>query len=139
MVQDRHDAPELIPVLDRLGEIQVSLRDYEPAEKHYRRALAIRERLYGRDSADLLQTLDGLAYSCFGQKKYDIAEPLYQRLIALWISSAGKDHPMVAITYDKIAVFYAEQEKWEKAQEEARSAGISRRSTSLTFCAWRNR
>ena len=116
----------LIPILDRLGGVQVALRDYEQAEATYRHALAIRETLYGKEDAELLATLDGLAYSCFGQGKFDVAEPIYQRLLALWIESAGDNHPMIAITLDKIATFYTAQKKFDRAKESAERANVIR-------------
>ena len=63
------------------------------AQETYRRALVIRERLYGREHADLIATLDGLAYACYAQKKYQLAEPLYRRLLAVWNGSAGRITP----------------------------------------------
>jgi tetratricopeptide (TPR) repeat protein len=95
------------------------MRRYDKAEEAYRRALVIRETLYGKDHEDLLASIDGLAYALFGQKKYDEAEPLYQRLIPLWVESVGAEHPMVAIALDKVAALYADQEKYDQAKEAA--------------------
>jgi tetratricopeptide (TPR) repeat protein len=104
---------------DRLGEAEIVLRDYPKAEAAYRRALVIRESLYGKNHADLIATVDGLAYAVFGQKKYDEAEPIYQRLVELWESSVGEDHPMLAMALDKIVIFYADQKKYEQAKAAA--------------------
>ena len=106
-----------MPDFDRLADAYVSLRQYDNAEYIYRRALVIRESVYGKVHADLIATIDGLAYACFGQQKYDEAEPLYRRLIDLWVFSVGNNHPMVAIALDKVAVFYNEQKKYNQAQE----------------------
>jgi len=69
----------LLPLLDRLGAIQLALHDDAKAEATYRHALAIGETLYGKASVELLATLDGLAASCFHQNKFDVGEPIYQR------------------------------------------------------------
>jgi tetratricopeptide (TPR) repeat protein len=108
--------PSLIPDLDRLGELYITVRAYDKAEDAYRHVLVIRETLYGKTHADLISTVDGLAYAIFGQKKYEAAEPIYQRLISLWEESVGKDHPMVAVALDKVAVFYADQKKFDQAR-----------------------
>jgi tetratricopeptide (TPR) repeat protein len=102
------------------------MRRYDKAEEAYRRALVIRETLYGKQHADLLATIDGLAYALFGQKKYDEAEPLYQRLIPLWVESVGAEHPMIAIALDKVAAFYADQKKYDQAKEAADRANAIR-------------
>jgi len=110
--------PSLVFDLDRMGGLQVGLREYGKAEATYRHALVIRETLYGKSDADLIATLDGLAYSLFGEKKYDEAEPVYQRFLELWINSTGDPkHPMVAAALDKIAVFYSAQKKWDEARD----------------------
>jgi tetratricopeptide (TPR) repeat protein len=118
--------PAILSELDRLGGLQLALRNYPDAEESFRRSLVIRERLTGPNSADLISSVEGLAYSQFGQKKYDEAEKGYQRLLALWVSSTGQpDHPMIALTLDKIAVFYRAQERWEEgAAAEARAISI---------------
>ena len=116
----------MLPDLDRLGEVRITLRQYDKAEEAFRHALVIRERLYGKDHANLLTSVDGLAYAYFGQKKYQEAEPVYQRLLGLWQLSAGKEHPMVALTLAKVAVFYREQKKWAQGQEAADSANAIR-------------
>ncbi|MFN7921030.1 MAG: tetratricopeptide repeat protein [Bryobacteraceae bacterium] len=110
------DHPQVLPMLDRVGELENSQRAYDRAEATFRRALVIRERIHGGDHADLIATLDGLAYSLFGQRRYDDAEPVYKRLLGIWEVSAGPEHPMVALTLDKIATFYSEQGKLEESQ-----------------------
>ena len=121
------DHPAILAELDRLGAIWIALRDYPKAEETYRRALTIRERLFGPTDAGLIPTIEGLAYAQFGQLKFTEAEPGYKRLLNLWILSTGDPfHPMVALTLDKMAVFYRAQERWEESVAAAERANAVR-------------
>ncbi|MGP8247743.1 MAG: tetratricopeptide repeat protein [Bryobacteraceae bacterium] len=118
--------PSVVPDLDRLGPVYISLGEYANAEWIFRQALLIRESIYGGKNPDLIATVDGLAYALFGEKKYDEADPLYQRLLGLWVDSVGEKHAMVAMALDKIAVFYAEQKKYPQAREASGRANAIR-------------
>jgi len=118
--------PSVVPDLDRLGPVYISLGEYDNAEWIFRQALLIRESVYGNKNPDLIATVDGLAYALFGEKKYDEADPLYQRLLGLWVDSVGEKHAMVAMALDKIAVFYTEQKKFQQAKDASDRANAIR-------------
>jgi tetratricopeptide (TPR) repeat protein len=118
--------PSVVPDLDRLGPVYISLGEYANAEWIFRQALLIRESIYGSKNPDLISTVDGLAYSLFGEKKYEEAEPLYQRLLDLWVDSVGEKHAMVAMALDKVAVFYTEQKKYPQAKDASDRANAIR-------------
>jgi tetratricopeptide (TPR) repeat protein len=120
------DHPTLLPDLDHLASVSLTLRDYQAAELANRRALRIRERLFGPMDPNLLANLEGLAYALFGQKKFEEAEQVYLRLLALWKASAGEYHPMVALTLDKLVVFYREWGKPELMEARAGQAAALR-------------
>jgi len=122
--------PGLLPVLDQLIEAFKEIADDGGSSSVavYRQALAIRETLYGKDSAELISTIDGLAYACLSGGEYVAAEALYTRLLSLWEKVAGKDHPMVAVTLDKIVVLYTRWNRPAEAREAlARSIAIRER------------
>ncbi|MGA2115339.1 MAG: tetratricopeptide repeat protein [Bryobacteraceae bacterium] len=118
--------PSVVPDLDRLGPVYISLGEYDNAEWIFRQALLIRESVYGNKNPDLIATVDGLAYALFGEKKYDEADPLYQRLLGLWADSVGEKHAMVAMALDKVAVFYTEQKKFPQARDASDRANAIR-------------
>ena len=118
--------PSVVPDLDRLGPVYISLGEYANAEWIFRQALLIRESIYGNKNPDLIATVDGLAYALFGEKKYDEADPLYQRLLGLWVDSVGEKHAMVAMALDKIAVFYTAQKKYADAKDASDRANAIR-------------
>lgn len=118
--------PSVVPDLDRLGPVYISLGEYANAEWIFRQALLIRESIYGNKNPDLIATVDGLAYALFGEQKYDAADPLYRRLLGLWVDSVGEKHAMVAMALDKIAVFYTAQKKYAEAKEASDRANAIR-------------
>jgi tetratricopeptide (TPR) repeat protein len=128
--------PAILPELDRLASLRVTLRHYPEAEETYRRAMVIRERLAGKMSADLIATVEGIAYAQYGQKKWDDAEVNYQRLLNLWVSATQEpNHPMIALTLDKMAAFYRVQKKEDQARESIEKA-ISIRQSFLATSLW---
>ena len=105
--------PGLLPALDQLNEAFKGIAG-GGSEAVLRQALAIRETLYGKDSAELISTIDGLAQTCLAGGEYVAAEALYGRLLGIWEKLVGEDHPMVAVTLDKIVVLYT---KWNRPVE----------------------
>src|SRR5262249_5396054 len=105
------------PDLDRLANVQLTMRDYGESEATYRHALVIRETILGKEDADLITSVDGLAYSCFGLQKYAEAEALYKRLVDLSVSPVAEDRPMVALELDKPRELYVDRNKLDQAKE----------------------
>ncbi len=128
--------PAILPELDRLASLRVTLRHYEEAEESFRRAMVIRERLAGKMNGDLIATVEGLAYALYGQKKWDDAEVNYKRLLDLWVfATQDLNHPMIALTLDKLAAFYRAQKKEDQAREAIEKA-ISIRQSFLATSLW---
>ncbi len=128
--------PAILPELDRLASLRVTLRHYPEAEETFRRAMVIRERLGGKMNADLIATVEGIAYAQYGQQKWDDAEANYKRLLDLWIfATLDPNHPMIALTLDKMAAFYRVQKKEDQAREAIEKA-ISIRQSSLATALW---
>lgn len=122
--------PGLLPTFDGLAESFRIIAGGRAAgnETIYRRALTIRETLYGRDSSQLISTLEDLADAYAAAGDFASAEPVYERLLSVWEAVVGKDHPMVAVTLDKLVVFYFKADKPEKARAAlARSVAIRTR------------
>ena len=81
-----------------LGNAYGNLGDHAKARDMLERALAIKERAYGRDHPEVAITLGNLgnAYGDLGDhaKKRDMLE----RALAIQERAYGRDHPKVAIT-----------------------------------------
>ncbi|GAX39055.1 peptidase-like protein [Tolypothrix sp. NIES-4075] len=83
-----------------------------PAE----RALAISEKVLGKEHPDVATTLNNLAELYKAQGSYEKAEPMYLRSLAIYEKIMGKDHPLVATSLNNLAELYKAQGSYEKAE-----------------------
>ncbi|MBD2489865.1 CHAT domain-containing protein [Aulosira sp. FACHB-615] len=79
-------------------------------------ALAIRERVLGKEHSDVATSLNNLAILYDAQGKYQQAEPLYLRSLAIREKILGKRHPVVAISLNNLAELYRKQGKYQQAE-----------------------
>ena len=67
----------------------------DEAERLYRRAVALKEKLLGADHPDVAMTLNNLAVLLKKREKYEEAAALYGRALAIFEAALGPDHPKV--------------------------------------------
>ncbi len=67
------------------------------AERCYRRALAIKERLFGRDSPDAALTSNNLGKLLTRMGRPDEAIPLLQQALAVFEARLTPGHPHLAV------------------------------------------
>lgn len=79
--------------LSNLGALRQAKGDAPEAERLYRRALAIKERLLGSEHPDVAVTLNNLAVLFTSQVRYAEAEPLYRRALGIFDTTLGPSHP----------------------------------------------
>ncbi|KAH8062809.1 hypothetical protein JL720_13179 [Aureococcus anophagefferens] len=94
--------------LANLGNAHGSLGDNAKARELLERALAIKEREYGRDHAEVAVTLANLgnAYNRLGD--YAKACELYERALAIFEREYGRDHVQVASTLVNLGNAYGD-------------------------------
>ena len=81
--------------LNNLGALQYAKGNATKAEQLYRRALAIKEKVLGRDHPDVAMTLNNLAVLYKSQGRFTEAEPLYRRSLSIFQKVLGPSHPKV--------------------------------------------
>ncbi|HZR39455.1 MAG TPA: tetratricopeptide repeat protein, partial [Ktedonobacteraceae bacterium] len=91
-------------------------RKWRQAVILYGRALAIRERHFGKDHPETAKSLDNLASVYIHRKKYRQAVPLYERALAIREQQFGKDHPETAKSLNNLADLYFAWKKYTKAR-----------------------
>src|SRR4029453_18965672 len=69
--------------LMRLGARHNIEEEYGPAERNYREALALQQRLFGRDNPDQADPLAHVAMNVSNQGRFDEASALFRRAEAL--------------------------------------------------------
>jgi CHAT domain-containing protein/Tfp pilus assembly protein PilF len=89
---------------------------YYEAEPLSRRALAISEKVLGKNHPSVATNLNNLALLYDNQGKYAQAETLYQRSLAIREKALGKDHLSVANSLSNLAVLYRKQGKYVQAE-----------------------
>jgi tetratricopeptide (TPR) repeat protein len=89
---------------------------YEEAERLYRRALDILERVYGPEHHEVAVTLNNLAALAHARGRNDEAETLFQRALTIKERVFGPNHPDVAMTLNNLAVFYKSLRNYERAE-----------------------
>ena len=80
-------------VRDTLGRVYQSLGEYLKAEAMFRRSLALRERVLGKEHPDTVSTVHSLATLLKTKGDNAGAESLYRRALEARERTRGKDHP----------------------------------------------
>lgn len=108
---------DLVPLLFRVGDARVELRELTEAERSYRRGLSIQEHSYGskhlRVSTCLLKLIDLHML----QQRYTDAEPLCWRLVDIHQNAYGMDHLEVARSLEKLARVLDAQSRFPEAEQ----------------------
>ncbi|EIJ44241.1 tetratricopeptide repeat protein [Beggiatoa alba B18LD] len=81
--------------LNLLGLIAFQQQDYAKAEPLYQQALALREKLLGREHADVAVSLNNLAKLYATQGQYEKAKPLYIKAITILEQQEIPNNPIL--------------------------------------------
>jgi kinesin light chain len=82
-----------------------------------KRALEIREKIFGVDHPDVGKQLNNLALLCLNQGKYDKVEEYYQRAIEIYTKSYGRNDSNVLKTKNNLASAYLREGKYQFAAQ----------------------
>ena len=83
-------------VLNNLAAIYQARGDETEAERLYRRALAIKKKIFGADNVDVAMTINNLAMLYKGAGRYDKAASLFRRAMKIFEHALEPIHPIVA-------------------------------------------
>jgi CHAT domain-containing protein/tetratricopeptide (TPR) repeat protein len=98
------------------GRVNALKRDNPEAEKWYLEAIAIREKVLGKQHSDYAGALNNLAILYKSMGKYDQAEPLYLEAMETRKKALGIEHPNYAASLYNLALFFQDIGKYEKAE-----------------------
>ncbi|MEK8017271.1 MAG: tetratricopeptide repeat protein [Candidatus Parabeggiatoa sp.] len=90
--------------------------EYAQAKPLYERALAIREKMLGKEHPSVATSLNNIAGLYYAQGAYEQALPLYERALAIWEKMLGKEHPSVANSLNNLALLHYAQGAYEQAK-----------------------
>ena len=89
---------------------------YTEAEGLFKRALAIRERLFGSEHPDVAMSFSNLAALYDHQGRYEEAEPLFKRALSIHEGTSDPNPVNVALVLNNLAAFYYNQERYAEAE-----------------------
>jgi tetratricopeptide (TPR) repeat protein len=95
--------PQLAARLNDIGLLLKDLKKYAEADSHFRRALAIQEKLLGAGHPEVAATLNNVATLSFDRDRIVEAEQLQRRSLGILESSLGKNHVRVGVSASNLA------------------------------------
>jgi len=90
-------------VLNTLATVYVALEKYDEAERLYRRAMAIREKILGEDHPDVAHILTNLSLVYSLQRKFGEAEGVLRRALKIQERALGGNDVTIATTLGLLA------------------------------------
>ncbi len=101
------DNPDVAHTYNTLGNAHLHRDrpgDQDEAIRWYRRALDVKEKVYGKDHPTTAVTLNNLGGAYQNKGKYDDALALHERALDVFGRTLGEDHPNVAATMNNLAL-----------------------------------
>ena len=109
------DPRDVARALNNLAETTKGLGDLAEAERLLRKALEIKERVYGQGHFELASTLSNLGELAFRQDLYAESEAFLQRALEIERRVFGEDHPKLVPLLNTLANVYDEDGRSEEA------------------------
>lgn len=104
-------------VLNRAGSYFHARAAFLQAEEMFRAALAIRERVLGREHPDTATSLNNLALLLLHRDDLAGARPLYERAWAIYEKVHGPEHPLIATSLNNLATLFRRQDDLATARQ----------------------
>jgi len=114
--KDRNEEDNFISWSVLLGTHWYRMGAYRDAEKLYREALEIQERVHGREHPSIARTLNKLGLVCKEQGMYTEAEQYYKEALSIREKVYGRTHHTVATILNNLGTIYKEQGMYAKAE-----------------------
>ncbi|HEY9793092.1 MAG TPA: tetratricopeptide repeat protein [Candidatus Obscuribacterales bacterium] len=108
---------ELVPPLLKSGDARMELRQWNDAERHYKRAMGILEHSHGPKNIKLSPAIIKLIELYMIQQRYADAEPMCWRLVEINQGAYGADHLEVARALQRLARVMDAQTRYPEAEQ----------------------
>ncbi|KAL6063505.1 DUF4062 domain-containing protein [Balamuthia mandrillaris] len=112
----QEQAEQKAAALDSLAYLLRLRGKYTEAAPLYQQAVALREKILGKEHPDLAQSINSLAILYRHQGKYKDAEPLYQRALEIRKKAFGETHVEVAQSYNSLGCLNQDMGRYEVAE-----------------------
>ena len=111
---------DLVESIDDLGEELALKGRYKEAERVHRQAIAMKEKVVGKESFHVTESMDKLGKLFFDQARYREAEAIFRRTSAIRESLLGVDHYYTGSSVCSLANVLQAQKRFGEAEEVAR-------------------
>ena len=108
---------DLVPLLIKLGDARLELREPLEADKLYKRALSILEHSHGNKNIKTLPALHKVVELYMLQQKYAEAETTCWRIVEINQAAFGPEHLEAARALQKLARILDAQKKYAEAEQ----------------------
>ena len=108
---------DLVPLLIKLGDARLELREPLEADKLYKRALSILEHSHGNKNIKTLPALHKVVELYMLQQKYPEAETMCWRIVEINQAAFGPEHLEAARALQKLARILDAQSKFAEAEQ----------------------
>ncbi len=115
-----NDPEALARLWDGIGAALQNSGELAQSRSYRERALEIRERAFGRDSADVANTLVNLANTLNSMDLPEQAQPLLTRALAVYERALGPDHPNIAAAANNLGNAYYAMSDYPRALDSYR-------------------
>ena len=105
-----------------LGYVAEAAGDLANAERYMRQALAVREKVYGAESAGVAMALEALGKVLAKARRQNEAEPLFRRALKIRQDTVGQEHAFSAVGHANLGDVALARRDWMTAREEYRRA-----------------
>ena len=114
-------------ILNTCGQVYERIGKYSEAEGFHKKALMIRQKIFGEDHTDVALSYNNLAtvYSSLGE--YNQVKELQEKAMEIWKKIHGEDHADVATSYNNLASAYSRLGKYNQAKDLNEKALIIRK------------
>jgi CHAT domain-containing protein/Tfp pilus assembly protein PilF len=112
----REQGNDYAGALNHLGSIYDDKGDFAHSLPLHKKAISIREQLFGQSDASLVIPLNDLAAAYNEQMNFQQAEDLYRRSLSISEATEGPNAPEVATTLGNLGLLYIETAKYKDAE-----------------------
>jgi len=102
--------------LIRVGRNHIEENEYEKADTLYQEALAIQEKVLGKEHPDYANSLHSLGILYREMANYEKAEIFLLEALTIREKVLGKEHPEYAVNLHNLGILYREMRNFEKAE-----------------------
>ena len=91
--------------------------DYKKALEYNKKALAINERVFGKEHPEIAKTFNNMGGVFHAQGDYDMALKYFGKALSIKEEALGPEHSSTAVTHNNIASVYADKGDYKSALE----------------------